>query len=753
MNPNLMGIPRPGLAGNDPQPNKRVKIIRPNAPAPDEVLVRYQRSEVEGKIYHLRGSAEVETSEGLLQADEIDYNEETGDAEARGNVRYRNFNGGEELRCARAVYDVKTETGKFYEVSGTIPATIQARPGVLTSDNPFQFEGKWAERIETRYILYDGFVTSCKMPKPWWRLHGPKFDIIPGQRVITLNSMFRLKGVPLFFVPYFYKSLEKMPRRSGFMMPNLGNSSRRGLMVGGGYYWAINRSYDLTYRGQYFTQRGFAHLADFRGKPTQKSDFNLLVYGVNDKGLLLNDGTRGRKEGGVSVNFIGKADLGGGWTATALLNYLSSFRFRQAFTETFNEAVFSEVGSTAVLAKHWNGYGINAVFQSVDNFQSINENDKISIRKAPQVEFMSADRQIRPTLPVWVSFESSAAAVRRSQPLFQTRQFVERFDLAPRIMTSLRLGPIQIVPSAALRGTIWGSSLDTARPLNPIGDMVVRNAFETGLEIILPPLARIYQAHGWLGEKVKHVIEPRVSHRYVTGVSDFRRIIRFDETELLNNTNEVELSLTNRLYSKKGAVTRELLSWQVWHRRYFDPTFGGAVTPGQRNVIDSTASLSAYNFLGLQRRYSPIVSALRMEPVPGLGIEWRADYDPLQGRVVNSGVTADGRLDNFFLSLGHNQVKTDTFLSPPANQFRGLVGFGKENRRGWNTGFFAIYDYRLAILQFANTQITYNTDCCGFSVQYRRFSFGTRNENQFRLALSIANIGSFGTLRRQERYF
>jgi LPS-assembly protein len=56
-------------------------------------------------------------------------------------------------------------------------------------------------------------------------------------------------------------------------------------------------------------------------------------------------------------------------------------------------------------------------------------------------------------------------------------------------------------------------------------------------------------------------------------------------------------------------------------------------------------------------------------------------------------------------------------------------------------------------MQYNNTQISYNTDCCSFSVQYRRFAFGTRNENQFRFAFAIANIGSFGTLRRQERLF
>jgi LPS-assembly protein len=64
-----------------------------------------------------------------------------------------------------------------------------------------------------------------------------------------------------------------------------------------------------------------------------------------------------------------------------------------------------------------------------------------------------------------------------------------------------------------------------------------------------------------------------------------------------------------------------------------------------------------------------------------------------------------------------------------------------------------VYDFARKITIFTQTQVTYNTDCCGWSVQYRRFGFGSRNENQFRVAFAVANIGSFGTLRRQERMF
>jgi hypothetical protein len=37
--------------------------------------------------------------------------------------------------------------------------------------------------------------------------------------------------------------------------------------------------------------------------------------------------------------------------------------------------------------------------------------------------------------------------------------------------------------------------------------------------------------------------------------------------------------------------------------------------------------------------------------------------------------------------------------------------------------------------------------------RWRRFDFGLRDESSFRVAFSIANLGSFGNLRRQDRVF
>ncbi len=115
--------------------------------------------------------------------------------------------------------------------------------------------------------------------------------------------------------------------------------------------------------------------------------------------------------------------------------------------------------------------------------------------------------------------------------------------------------------------------------------------------------------------------------------------------------------------------------------------------------------------------------------------------------------SADVRVKKYFLSAGSNVVKPDTVISPPANQFRAQVGYGDLNRKGWNTAVSTVYDYRLAVLEFAIAQVTYNTDCCGLSFEYRRLNFGARDDTQYRVAFSIANIGTFGNLKKQERLF
>ena len=728
--------------------NAPAKTLRANIPNADQYNIkgRVEKDPTTG-ITKLRGTcpdtcAEIESVDFLIKADEIDYNDETEYVEARGHVYYENFAEGEKIYASKVEYQADLREGKFYDVHGTSPAKIDARPGLLTTSNPFYFEGAWAEKIKKRIKLYDGFVTDCLVPRPAWKLTGKKFDLVAKDRAIAYNAIYRLRGIPLFYSPIFYKSLKKNPRRTGFLLPNVSRSTRYGWMYSTGLYWAINRSYDVAYRPEYMSERGLAHSVEVRGRPTEKSDFDFTLHGVQDR----------QHQGGYVLNLVARNDLGGGWVARAQINYLNNFLFRQAFTQSFTEAISSETHSVVNLSKHWDSYAVNIAYERDVNFQSTTAGDRILIRKLPEIQFLSRDRQlVHKIIPIWYSFESTFDLLHRDQPSFQTRQYMDRLDVAPRVMTAFSWKGFSLVPSFTFRNTYYDSSIDSTGRIQ--GGNLLRTSHEAVVEFLLPSLERVYKAPKMLGDKMKHVIEARATYRYVDGVQDFSKIIRFDSTELITNTNEVEVSLTNRLYTKsKDGNVKELLSWQLWQRRYFDPTFGGSIQTGIRNVNRSSIDVTGFAFLDGQRGYSPVVSAFKFQP-NHFNLEWRTDYDPKSGNIVESAVSAGGRWADYFVNFGHNQLRTGTVLAPNSNQFTTAFGFGKPNKRGWNLGGTAFYNYRTQELNYLSSQVTRNWDCCGVSVQYRRQNYGLIQNNTYQFSFSISNIGSFGTLRKQESLF
>jgi len=222
----------------------------------------------------------------------------------------------------------------------------------------------------------------------------------------------------------------------------------------------------------------------------------------------------------------------------------------------------------------------------------------------------------------------------------------------------------------------------------------------------------------------------------------------------------VDLSLANRIFAKRGDAVTEIFSWEIEQKRYFDPTFGGALIPGQLNIFQSSADLTGFSFLVEPRSTSPVVSTLRMTPIGGLSVQWQMDYDHRLHAIVNTALSVDYSWKKYYhLSGGNNEMRANALVSNPlltsyANQFRMRAAFGNTNKRGWNAGVDAIYDYRQQKLLWATTQVTYNTDCCGLSVQFRRvYRVGLPDENLYAVSFSIANMGAFGTLKKQDRLF
>jgi LPS-assembly protein len=753
--------PLPAQVSSDP--NKRVMPIRPDAPTdpkerfvgidPDPDTPGYQ--EVDGNWRHLRGKVRIETTDMQIKADELDWNTDTNYVEARGHVHFEYYARGEKLDCDKAQYYLDDDAGDFYNVKGSAASTIQARPGLNTTTNPFYFEGQWLEKKDDTYIVHNGFLTDCTIPSPWWIFKGPTFTIVPGTSAITRNSWFYLKKVPLFYTPYFYKDLKKQPRRSGLLLPGVGTSSSHGYTAAFGYYWVINRSYDLAYNGTYYTGAGLGNYVEFRGRVNANSDFDLQLFG-----LKTHDVTEGTSDQGLHVTLTAKYFLGDGWEAHGQVDYLTSLAFLQQFTESYNEAVYGETRSVGYVTKHWGDFNVNFIAQRNFDFltpQTLTApQTSIEIRKLPEVDFAEREHELKAfDWPFWVSFDSSAGLLERSQAEFQTRNFVPRLDVGPQITTAFHWGDIQIVPTFGVRETFYGSSLEPNQPYtSPLvfGQNLLRSSRSVSVDLILPSLERVFDAPKWMGEKVKHIIEPRVTYKDVSGINNFDRVIRFDETDLLSNTNQVEFSLTNRLLAKdKSGNVKELMSWQLWYDRYFDPTFGGAIIPNVRNVVASEIDLTGFAFLNGYRHDSPIVSDFRLQSK--VNFEWRTDYDVERHTIVNSSASMDGRIDQFFWTVGHTDINANPLLFPKSDQLNAGLRYGKSNRRGWNYGGNVAYDYTQHQATYWQVQATKNTDCCGFSVRYLRLAFGTTDRSEIQFAFTVSNIGSVGTLKKQDRIF
>ena len=140
-----------------------------------------------------------------------------------------------------------------------------------------------------------------------------------------IAAAFAFAACPSFISPSPPSRHHASGRKSGFLIPSFGRSSTKGTIVGESVYWAINRSMDATAGAEYYSQRGWAQRGQFRARPSDTSYVNLAYFGVIDR----------KHQGGEDVTLSGEGRFLQNFRAVANIDYLSSFVFRLAFSETF----------------------------------------------------------------------------------------------------------------------------------------------------------------------------------------------------------------------------------------------------------------------------------------------------------------------------------------------------------------------------------------------------------------------------------
>ena len=149
-----------------------------------------------------------------------------------------------------------------------------------------QFEGNVIRKLgPNRFEAESGKYTACLMCPPDWSFSGTKMEAELGGYTFIKNPILKMGGIPIFWLPFITVPM-KSERQSGFLFPFFEPGSASGLVFGQSFFWAIDRSQDLTATLRHYERRGLKGLFEYRYVLDPQSRGSLTAaYMPNDRCL------------------------------------------------------------------------------------------------------------------------------------------------------------------------------------------------------------------------------------------------------------------------------------------------------------------------------------------------------------------------------------------------------------------------------------------------------------------------------------
>ena len=487
----------------------------------DELFVYSERVLAKGekgkRIVIHEGNVDVRYGDYRLQADKVTIYEAENKIFAEGSVV---FDQGEMQRItgSKATWNYQTKLGKFTEVTGY---TNQTNDGTIV-----YFTADEVSRTKlNEIVLKNGEFTACEGAVPKWSFTANKTVIVTGDKVKLKTPKFRIKNFPIAVIPYLTISLKKNDRSSGFLTPTFGHAQNKGFRLSGAYYQTLGRSADVTLRGDLFSARGIGYGADLRTRFNSRSFFNAGFYGVKDRIFGVSKGAQAPDQGGTSVYAKGVHHFSNGFVTVADVRLTSNLTFRQVFSENIQQAISPIEVSQFFVNKSWDDYTLNIIARS----QEISiPNVHVKLRSRPSIHFEKRSSPLKFFNKAYFSFKTSLGGisrrekaanvqlyskVMRSEPIILP-SFGQRFDVNPQITIPFNTRYFSLIATAGARATYYSNSFNDKRQVTD--NNFLRKYGEFELDFRPVALAQnFYRKNDSF--RLRHVIEPYVTYRYVNG--------------------------------------------------------------------------------------------------------------------------------------------------------------------------------------------------------------------------------------------
>jgi LPS-assembly protein len=712
----------------------------------------------------LVGQAEIDCGDMKFYADEsIELFTDIKRVIAVGNVVFTQ--GGSRISGDRADFNYGTKTGIFYNASGISsrgdptlreppnPAVLEETPEQPRETEVF-FYGETVEKTgpETYRITKGGF-TTCVQPTPRWELTSGTITLDLEHHAILTNTLFKVKSMPLLYMPVFYYPVNKEDRSTGFLIPLYGTSTVKGQTLSNAFFWAINRSHDATFLHDWFSKTGQGFGGEYRYRTGRSSFGNLRSYTLREhESTYVDDNGKTRttpERRSYEVRGDASQEIGAGFQARGRTDYFSDITVQQTYHTNIYEASRRQRYYSGALTGNWNEYGITAAYERKETFFGTTN----STLNGATPRF-SGRRSERPLFgsPLYFGISGDYAKLQRESksPTRLTNQGLDRIDVTPVIRFPFTtLSFLSINSSLSFHNTYWTESkVDDVQVPEPIW----RRYLEMEAEIVGPVFNRIWDTpgNGYM-ERFKHAIEPFVNIERTTAIDNLDSIVQLDSLDsVVGDTTRITYGVNNRFYAKRrtgplGDRTPEIISVILKQTFYTD---------ARAAQYDEDYRTS---FTGVPpSRLSPVSLLVRTQTSDATHATLRAEYDTQFSALRTIGANGNYGIGGWFDISGGWSMRR---LIP------GLKGFDDPDRlenyfnattqlrtKGNRVGGVVSSTYDILRRTYLQQRFLtyYNAQCCGFAFEYQYFDFrrlGSRApvpiDRRFNVSFTLAGIGSF----------
>jgi len=521
-------------------------------------------------IYHLSGTVRLQRADQQLQADRIDYNDESTDYDARGNVRYQEA--GQLLAASSMRGNTEASRGIANDVRYQM---LDAR------GNGTAGQGQMLDAQHTRYS--QATYSTCDVGHHLWEFRAKSITIDKETGVgVARNATMRLGNVPFLYLPYFSFPVDDR-RKSGFLYPTIGHTSRSGYEISTPYYLNLAPNYDATLDPRYYSARGAMLAGEFRYlTPGSRGQLN-VEYVPDDHGE--SDGLADTKgDSRYLVKFADRTQLWKGWQFVGSYNHASDSSYLYDYGDALSHSAVYTLGSNAAIVgsgKWWNAAFGGTIYQNVNPF--------VTDRGLPYRQLPYAKFSMDVPLSRWLEFGMDTSAV-----AFRKAGFVEgqREDLYPYLAADFGTSAWFVRPRLAYRYTAYqlGSDYQDYGYRGLLGNGAItpfdRKSPSRSLPIVSLDSGLVFDRSTTLfGNGYTQTLEPRLYYLYVPYRNQNNlplfdtNVMSFDYWQLFStnqfsgadrqmDANNLTAALTSRLLDDNGV---ERVSASIGQIHYFSP--------------------------------------------------------------------------------------------------------------------------------------------------------------------------------------